>query len=205
MCLPAAHNTNLHIGDGAHHALPEGQQVVDTVGCKLPHIQGLHSELGNQLNGIRIVFHCHQLPQLVIALQPQQQPTKLVKNTPCTHLKKMRHILHNLSESPFFFVYTIKPAKLGDAAKQNHQALRYIMHQLGPSSQCGGSSARLEFHKSLLCLLPLSPIAGLMELLAQQLELHHLLQKETSPSIIPVVSKPLLFLFDTCYVAPELI
>lgn len=70
--------THLHVGDGAHHALPEGQQVVDTVGCKLPHVEGFHSKLGDELDGIRVVLHCHQFTQLIIALQSQQQPAEFM-------------------------------------------------------------------------------------------------------------------------------
>lgn len=43
----------------------------------------------------------------------------------------MGHIPYNISECPFFFVDTIKPAKLGDTSKEDHQALRHIVHQLG--------------------------------------------------------------------------
>lgn len=52
-----------------------------------------------------------------------------------TYLKKMRHIPDDISECPFFFVYTIKPTKLGDAAKQDHQALCHVGHQLGSCGQ----------------------------------------------------------------------
>ena len=47
----------------------------------------------------------------------------------------MWDIFHNISECPFFFVHAIKPSQLGDAAKQNHQTLCHIVHQLGPGGK----------------------------------------------------------------------
>lgn len=64
----------------------------------------------------------------------------------------MRDILHNISECPFFFVHTIKPTKLSDAAKQDHKALCHIMHQLGP---CGQIIQNVVPCKNMLHYLPL--------------------------------------------------
>jgi hypothetical protein len=42
------------------------------------YLQTLHSELGNQLDSLRIVLHHDELPQLVVGLEPSQQTAELV-------------------------------------------------------------------------------------------------------------------------------
>ena len=46
--------------------------------CLCSHLQTGDGEVSDEADHLRVVFHFDQFPQLIVALQPRQQPAELV-------------------------------------------------------------------------------------------------------------------------------
>lgn len=88
-----------NVRDRRCQALPQAQQVVNTVGGKLPVLQTGDGEVGDEADDLGVVFHFDQLPQLVVTLQPRQQAAELVVVVWIGQTLKHKHTLLNTHEA----------------------------------------------------------------------------------------------------------